>query len=311
MRSLQTAVPLGVCRSSGSRVRLPTRTTRLMLAIPLLLLLRTFVRSSVRRLGDGIHGRGRLRATSGDAADGEVAHDAVRDLEDPGELGERLRLAVECEQVVRAFGLVLDLVRELAPAPYVVRVPPAAAALDELARARDDLVLALLGELRIQHEQDLVGDQRSRTSFPRSESASPAGAAGNERREARQEAGASVASPRAPLSRVARWCGGRDRALPRGDPSQLRRRAAARAGAHTRAARAAARPARRRAPAQARGVTLARERARRVRERRDDGGRGAAGSVAGRPSPARARRGTRTRGADAIHARRIRNRATG
>ena len=31
-RSLQTAVPLGVCRSSGSLVRLPTSTTRLMLA---------------------------------------------------------------------------------------------------------------------------------------------------------------------------------------------------------------------------------------------------------------------------------------
>src|SRR5205823_119217 len=35
--SLQTAVPLGVWRSSGSRVRLPTRTTRLMFAIGTLL----------------------------------------------------------------------------------------------------------------------------------------------------------------------------------------------------------------------------------------------------------------------------------
>ena len=33
MRRLQTAVPRGVCRSSGSRVRLPTSTTRLMLAM--------------------------------------------------------------------------------------------------------------------------------------------------------------------------------------------------------------------------------------------------------------------------------------
>src|SRR5262245_12425074 len=33
MRSLQAAVPLGVCRSSGSRVRLPTSTTRLMFAM--------------------------------------------------------------------------------------------------------------------------------------------------------------------------------------------------------------------------------------------------------------------------------------
>src|SRR5215211_3017412 len=32
MRRLHTAVPLGVCRNSGSRVRFPTRTTRLMLA---------------------------------------------------------------------------------------------------------------------------------------------------------------------------------------------------------------------------------------------------------------------------------------
>ena len=33
IRSLQTDVPLGVCLSSGSRVRLPTRMTRLMFAI--------------------------------------------------------------------------------------------------------------------------------------------------------------------------------------------------------------------------------------------------------------------------------------
>ena len=52
MRRLQTGVPPGVWRSSGSRVRLPTSTTRLMFAIGLLLLL---VRNDGRL---GIFGRG-------------------------------------------------------------------------------------------------------------------------------------------------------------------------------------------------------------------------------------------------------------
>src|SRR5215211_3917865 len=94
IRSLQTAVPLGVCRSSGSRVRLPTRTTRLMLAMLLFLLLRTCVRSvaggpdggpiaALAALGPlrALFARGRrcARPRAFDPADGEVAHHAVGD----------------------------------------------------------------------------------------------------------------------------------------------------------------------------------------------------------------------------------------
>ena len=55
-----------------------------------------------------------------------------------------------------ALRLVVDLVGELAPAPGFVRLEAPAAAFDQLAHARDDLFLALLRELGIQHEQDFV-----------------------------------------------------------------------------------------------------------------------------------------------------------
>src|SRR5204862_6943591 len=64
-RRLETGVPPGVCRSSGSFVRLPTSTTRLMFAamVVLLLLVGTcvrFVRVSVPGVRDGSRGgRGR------------------------------------------------------------------------------------------------------------------------------------------------------------------------------------------------------------------------------------------------------------
>src|ERR671934_179289 len=70
---------------------------------------------------------------------GHVPHDAVRDLEDARDLVERLRVRVEREQVVDALALVVDLVGELPPPPDLLVGPGPAAALDELARARDDL----------------------------------------------------------------------------------------------------------------------------------------------------------------------------
>jgi len=42
------------------------------------------------------------------------------------------------------------------PAPHVVGEPRAAALVDQLVRAGDDLRLALLGQLGIEHEQNLV-----------------------------------------------------------------------------------------------------------------------------------------------------------
>ena len=91
-----------------------------------------------------------------DAARRQVAHDAVGDLEDARQLVERLRLGVELEQVVDAVGLLVDLVGELAPAPGIVADPGAAALLHQLAGAADDLVVPLLGEVGVEHEQNLV-----------------------------------------------------------------------------------------------------------------------------------------------------------
>src|SRR5262249_49749078 len=72
------------------------------------------------------------------------------------DLGEGLRARAEEEQVVRALGLVVDLVGELAPAPRLVRLPRAAVGLDALADAGQDLALALVGQLGVEQQQDLV-----------------------------------------------------------------------------------------------------------------------------------------------------------
>jgi hypothetical protein len=81
---------------------------------------------------------------------------------DPGELLERLRLGVEVEQVVRALGLVPDLVGEPAASPEVVPDPRATRLLDQVGRALDDLLLPPFGQLGIEHEQDFVCDHVSR-----------------------------------------------------------------------------------------------------------------------------------------------------
>src|SRR5437899_6890757 len=90
------------------------------------------------------------------APNGQVAQHAVGDLEDAGELVERLGLGVELEQAVGAVRLLLDLVGELAPAPRLLADPRTAAAFHQLTGARDDLGLTLLGEVRVEQEQDLV-----------------------------------------------------------------------------------------------------------------------------------------------------------
>src|SRR5690242_13242139 len=151
MRSLQTAVPPDVCRSSGSLVRFPTSTTRLMLAM-------WFLPRVLRGLGrrGALGGSGGGRGLAFRPAHGHVPHDAVGDLQDARKLVERLGVAREQEQVVGALALVVDLVGELPAAPRLVLLDRAPTALDELARTRDDLVLTLLGELGIEHEQHFV-----------------------------------------------------------------------------------------------------------------------------------------------------------
>src|SRR5882762_3630467 len=166
MRRLQTAMPDGVWRSSGSRVRLPTSTTRLMLAAisrssptGRSRLLRGPVgvigSASVVSAGRGRSGRGdrELRRCLGvlralDAPVGAVAHHAVRDLQDAGDLRERLGRRGEEKEVVDRFALVIDLVGETAATPRFVPVPRSLGAVDGVANALDDLVRPLLGELR-------------------------------------------------------------------------------------------------------------------------------------------------------------------
>ena len=85
-----------------------------------------------------------------------MAHDAVVDPEHARHLVERSGVAGEVEQVVAPVALVPDLVGELAPPPDVVQVPGAAARLDVLARARDDLGLAVVVQVRVEQQQNLV-----------------------------------------------------------------------------------------------------------------------------------------------------------
>ncbi len=123
----------------------------------------------------------------------QVPHDAVRDLEHARHLVERGGLAAERQQVVDALRLVVDLVREAAAAPRVVGLPGASVLLDELARAREDLLVPVLRHVGVEHEQDLVVVQRSGVSFPWTQAAPPL-----------------CAVPRAePAQGVARSCGWR------------------------------------------------------------------------------------------------------
>jgi hypothetical protein len=85
-----------------------------------------------------------------------MAHDAVVDPQDAGHLVERAGIAGEVQEVVAPVGLVPDLVRELAPSPDVVQVPGAAAGLDLLTRTRDDLRLAVVLQVGVEQQQNLV-----------------------------------------------------------------------------------------------------------------------------------------------------------
>src|SRR5262249_4781666 len=116
-------------------------------------------------LVDPAYWPGRTRR-AGRAADSHVAHDAVRDLEHARDLFQRLRRRLECQQLVEAVRLVVDLVSEFAPAPDVLPAPSAAGALDVLAHARDDLVLALVRQFGVEHEQDFVVDHRPESLLP-------------------------------------------------------------------------------------------------------------------------------------------------
>src|SRR5438094_862181 len=96
------------------------------------------------------------------------------------QLGILRQVAYENDAVdVRhAFLLVRDRIREASPAPGVVAVPRAAVLLDEVARAGDDVVLAGLSLLGVQHQQNFVSRHAPMSSLPMvSMSAPTAGAA--------------------------------------------------------------------------------------------------------------------------------------
>src|SRR5207247_5293480 len=119
------------------------------------------------------------------------------------ELFERRRIRVELEQVVHAFALVLDLVREPATAPRVVADPRAAAALHEVAGARDDLLLTLFRQVGIEHEQDFVRNhvpEPPSSGLNRPRRPAPLG---NGRRDGEAGSRATVASTR--MRRPAAW----------------------------------------------------------------------------------------------------------
>src|SRR5207244_11337533 len=98
--------------------------------------------------------------------DGQMADHPVGDLQHPRDLRERRRSGGEEQQVVSPLRLVIDLVGELAPPPCLVAFPAAAVSLDPLTYTRDDLSGALLGELRVQQQQNLVLVHAPECSFP-------------------------------------------------------------------------------------------------------------------------------------------------
>ena len=85
-----------------------------------------------------------------------VPQDGVVDLEHADDLVERVRRAFEHDEVIDALVFLADLVLEPSPSPGVVAPPRAAAALDEAAHARDQLLLPSLGQVRIEQQQNLV-----------------------------------------------------------------------------------------------------------------------------------------------------------
>src|SRR4029079_787133 len=93
------------------------------------------------------------------------------------DLVERLCVRAEADEVVDALFLLLDRIGEPAPAPHVVALERPAALLDQAAQPVHGLGLLLVGELRVQQQQNLVLSHAFPLSFPRSESAPPGDAA--------------------------------------------------------------------------------------------------------------------------------------
>src|SRR4051812_21425095 len=114
-RNLATAAPLGVYRSSGSSVRLPTIVT-----CPIAISTTTF---SPTRPRPAMAYRARGEAPSGRSRRRLVDHlepdHVVREVQDPLELHERCGVCLEVGDQVVALGLLGDLVCEPPAAPPV------------------------------------------------------------------------------------------------------------------------------------------------------------------------------------------------
>src|SRR5215203_1669258 len=97
-----------------------------------------------------------LVGVRGRELDDHVPQDVVRDAQDALELVERLLPGSERHNIVKAVGAVVDLVRQLAPAPVVHLADLAARALDNGAKTPDGVLDLLLVELGDDYEHDFV-----------------------------------------------------------------------------------------------------------------------------------------------------------
>src|SRR6266511_5416074 len=139
-----------------------------------------------------------------------MAHHHVVDLEHARHLVERLRAALEDEQVIDAFRLLRDLVCEAPAAPRVVASPGAAALLDEAAHSRDQVVLVGFGALRVQHQKNLVRRQSPDDLLPSHGLNRPRLLAplGTERRDDGAGSSAHCSCSIAPMKRLYAWLAG-------------------------------------------------------------------------------------------------------
>src|SRR5205814_36008 len=155
MPSEALAWPLGVNRSSGSRVMLPTS----VMLFPLDMVLRS-VRVLTRFGPCLLTRRGAGPSPAGDAfgkADHLVADDLVREMQCPVELGHHRRLGLRLHEHVVAVPAVVELVGEPALSPPVdpIRVAPAVA--DQVGRAVDGRPDRVLLQAGVEDDHDLIG----------------------------------------------------------------------------------------------------------------------------------------------------------
>src|SRR5438270_12724067 len=155
MPSEALAWPLGVNRSSGSRVMLPTS----VMLFPLDMVLRS-VRVLARFGPCLLTRRSTGPSPGGDTfgkADHLVADDLVREMQRPVELGHHRWLCLGLDEHVVAVPAMVELVGEptLAPPVDAVRVAPTAA--DQVGGTVDRRPDGILLQAGVEDDHDLIG----------------------------------------------------------------------------------------------------------------------------------------------------------